>query len=170
MPDDEKNFVAYSKKAIRWLYAMSEHSVASRRAWQLCDISLRRLASGMKFDVTDMPTTTYQNAPSSTLDLTDPGQHPGQDLNTERPGSLRMDSAGYWGPHFEDLTLTGQPQIFPTDHFHNGYAEMPSSDPMSQFTIEGSVADDLYFPYDPISGEFISSFFPNGNEEESTWG
>ncbi|KAJ6115756.1 hypothetical protein N7523_006173 [Penicillium sp. IBT 18751x] len=170
MPDDEKNFVAYSKKAIRWLYAMSEHSIASRRAWQLCDISLRRLATGMKFDMTDMPTTTYQTAPTSTLDLTDPGHHPGQSLNTERPGSLRMDSAGFWGPHFEDLSLTGQPQIFPTDHLHNGYPEIPSSDPMSQFTVEGSVADDLYFPYDPISGEFIRSFFPNGNEEESTWG
>ncbi|KAJ5141391.1 hypothetical protein N7526_002386 [Penicillium atrosanguineum] len=170
MPDDEKNFIVYSKKAIRWLYAMSEHSVASRRAWQLCDISLRRLASGMKFDVTDIPATTYQNAPASTLDLTDPGQHPGQSLNTDRPGSLRMDSAGYWGPHFEDLSLTGQNQIFPTDHFHNGYPEMPAADPISQFTIEGSVADDLYFPYDPISGEFIRSFFPNNNEEESTWG
>jgi hypothetical protein len=170
MPDDEKTFILFAKKAIRWLYAMSEHSVASRRAWQLCDISLRRLAIGMKFDVSDLPTYTYQPAPTSTLDLTESGQHHGDSLNTGRPGSLRTDSAGYWGPHFEDLSLTGQSQNLPNDHFYNNYPEMPTTDPMSQFAIDGSVTDDLYFPYDPISGEFIRSFFPSGAEDESMWG
>jgi hypothetical protein len=169
MPDDEKNFIVFAKKGTRWLYAMSEHSVASRRAWQLCDISLRRLATGMKFDVSDMPTSTYQTAPMSTLDLTDPGQYPGQSLNTGGPGPLRTDSAGYWGPHLEDLSLADQVQNFPSDHLYNSYSDVPTPDIMSS-TVDGSMADDLYFPYDPISGEFIRSFFPHSNEEESSWG
>ncbi|KAJ5211775.1 uncharacterized protein N7498_003421 [Penicillium cinerascens] len=168
MPDDEKNFIAFAKKAIRWLFAMSEHSVASRRAWQLCDLCLRRLATGMKFEVNDMPTFTYQTAPTSTLDCTDPGHHPNQPINIDRSGSHRTDSAGYWGPHFEDLNLTGQ--NLPTDHFYNAFSDVPTSDPTASLTIDGSMADDLYFPYDPISGEFIRSFFPHGNEEESLWG
>lgn len=172
MPDDEKNFIAFAKKAIRWLYAMSEHSIASRRAWQLCDICLRRLATGMKFDVSDMPTFTYQTAPTSTLDCTDPGHHPDQPINIDRSGSHRTGSAGYWGPHFEDLSLTGQDsgQNLPTDHFYNLFSDVSTSDPMASLTVDGSMADDLYFPYDPISGEFIRSFFPHGNEEESSWG
>jgi hypothetical protein len=27
-------------------------------------------------------------------------------------------------------------------------------------------SNEMYFPYDPITGEFIQSFFPNSNEEE----
>jgi len=183
MPDDEKNFILYAKKATRWLYAMSEHSVASRRAWQLCDICLRRLAIGMEFDVSDMPISTYQTAPTSTLDCTDPGQHPGQALNTERPGSLRTDSAGYWGAYFEDLSLNGHtspigqitqiPQVGrsnSSDHLENNFPDVPTSDPMALWTVDGTMGDDMYFPYDPISGEFIRSFFPASHEEESFWG
>lgn len=35
----------------------------------------------------------------------------------------------------------------------------------SSLSSEGPVMDDLYFPYDPISGEFIRSFFPQPNED-----
>jgi hypothetical protein len=55
MPEEEHNFLADAKKAIRWLYAMSGCSAASRRAWQLCNTNLRRIAYGMNYDVSDLP-------------------------------------------------------------------------------------------------------------------
>ena len=158
MPDEEKLFIALSKKAIRWLFSMSEHSIASRRAWQLCDISLRRLSGGMNFDVSDMPQYTYQAAPTSTLSI----DHPQQAVQSFNPSST-----GLWNPQLEDLSLASQDPSFGTDHFSNNYpnlSDVPTSDPIATLS-DSQMTDDLYFPYDPISGEFIRSFFPYSNEE-----
>ncbi|KAJ5683328.1 hypothetical protein N7462_006493 [Penicillium macrosclerotiorum] len=162
MPDDEQNFIIFSKKAIRWLFAMSEHSIASRRAWQLCDIGLRRLATGMHFDVSDMPSATYHQSPTSTLNLTDPGiQHQASDQPL---------TPNFWGAHLEDLSLagtelnhnpSGDPFTYPTN--------VSISDPVATLATEAQITDDVYFPYDIISGEFIRSFFPHTNEEDQNW-
>jgi hypothetical protein len=161
MPEGEQQFIAQSKKSIRWLYAMSEHSVASRRAWQLCDICLRRLASGMHFDISDIPSNTYQPAPTSTLDSTDVSQPD----NFTGTGSQNM-----WGPHLEDLSLTNQfnqPFQLGGDHYnYPAFSDLPDADPISSVSADGQIVDDLYFPYDPISGEFIRSFFPHNNEDD----
>ncbi|KAJ5643764.1 uncharacterized protein N7484_006271 [Penicillium longicatenatum] len=159
MPEEESNFIVFAKKAIRWLFVMSQYSVASRRAWQLCDISLRRLSIGMKFDISDMPSYPYQNAPASTVSL----EHP-HDFAQEIPSS----TSGLWNPHLEDLSLINQePSEYGVDHYYNnsGYPDMQSTDLMSSFTGDAQMTDDLYFPYDPISGEFIRSFFPYSNED-----
>ncbi|KAJ6011207.1 hypothetical protein N7451_002619 [Penicillium sp. IBT 35674x] len=159
MPEEEKNFIALSKKAIRWLFAMSQYSVASRRAWQLCDISLRRLSVGMKFDISDMPSHPYQNAPSSTLSLENPQP------STE---DIAPSTSGLWSPHLENLSLVNYPPAeFGVDHANGrlGYTEMQPSDLMSSNPGDTQMTDDLYFPYDPISGEFIRSFFPYSNED-----
>lgn len=37
---------------------------------------------------------------------------------------------------------------------------MPSTDPTASVMADLYLSNDLYFPYDPISGEFIRSFFP----------
>lgn len=67
-PEKETNFVVYAKKSIRWLYTMSAHSIASQRAWQLCDISLRRIAAGIRLNVDDMPSVfDCQHAPTLAL-------------------------------------------------------------------------------------------------------
>lgn len=163
MPEGEQQFIALSKKAVRWLYAMSEHSVASRRAWQLCDICLRRLALGMNFDISDMPSNTYQPAPTSTLDST----------NVCQPdNSAGTSSQNMWGPHLEDLSLTNhfnQPFQLGGDHYnYPAFSNVPDTEPMNSVSADGQLFDDLYFPYDPISGEFIRSFFPH-NEEDNQW-
>ncbi|KAJ5722541.1 hypothetical protein N7488_000576 [Penicillium malachiteum] len=157
MPDEEKLFIALAKKSIRWLFDMSEHSIASRRAWQLCDISLRRLSMGMKFDISDIPEYAYQAAPTSTLNFDNP-----QESTTE----LVPPSSGLWNPQLEDLSLASQDSAFGTDHYNSlpSFSEVPTSDPMATLS-ENQVTDDMYFPYDPISGEFIRSFFPYSNEE-----
>ncbi|CAI7658084.1 unnamed protein product [Penicillium pancosmium] len=162
MPEAEQQFIALSKKSVRWLYAMSEHSVASRRAWQLCDICLRRLALGMNFDVSDVPSNTYQPAPTSTLDSAD----------VCRPdNSAGTSSQNMWGP-LEDLSLTNhfnQPYQLGGDHYnYPAFSNVPDTDPMNSVSADGQLFDDLYFPYDPISGEFIRSFFPH-NEEDGQW-
>jgi hypothetical protein len=159
MPEEESNFIVFAKKAIRWLFVMSQYSVASRRAWQLCDISLRRLSIGMKFDISDMPSYPYQNAPASTVSLENP-----HDFAQEIPPS----TSGLWNPQLEDLSLVNQePSEYGVDHHYNnsGYPDMQSTDLMSSFTGDAQMTDDLYFPYDPISGEFIRSFFPYSNED-----
>lgn len=69
MPEEEPNFFAAAKKAVRWLYAMSECSAASRRAWQLCDSNLRRIAYGMNYDVSDMPESAYETRPAHPLSM-----------------------------------------------------------------------------------------------------
>ncbi|OQE28612.1 hypothetical protein PENSTE_c003G05810 [Penicillium steckii] len=161
MPEGEQTFINLAKKSVRWLYAMSEHSVASRRAWQLCDISLRRLAEGMGFDTSDIPSTTYQPAPTSTLDSTDNSQ--------QNTFSTEMNNGNMWGPHLEDLSLTNhlnQPYQLGGDNYnYPAFSEIPDSDPMNSVSADGQIADDLYFPYDPISGEFIRSFFPHDNDD-----
>ncbi|KAJ5287527.1 hypothetical protein N7478_003213 [Penicillium angulare] len=159
-PENEKLFIVLAKKAIRWLFSMSEHSIASRRAWQLCDVSLRRLATGMKFDVSDMPEHTYQAAPTSTLSIEQPH---------EAVQNITPSATGLWNPLLEDLSLAGQDPEFGTDHYYNSYpsfSDVPTSDPMAAIN-DSQMTDDLYFPYDPISGEFIRSFFPYSNEEQN---
>lgn len=157
MPEGEQNFFIMAKKAIRWLFAMSEHSIASRRAWKLCDISLRRLADGMKYDVSDMPSHPYDPAPTSTLNAVGSSEgHP----------NLGASSAGFWGPQ-QDRAMDTSQSVPLGDQFHYPlFADGNTPDPMSTLGAEGQVTDDLYFPYDPISGEFIRSFFPSSNEQE----
>lgn len=50
-PEEEKNILKHSRKAVLWLLAMSDYSLASRRAWELCDSSFRRIAQEMDYDV-----------------------------------------------------------------------------------------------------------------------
>lgn len=147
MPDEEHKFILLSKKAIRWLFAMSERSIASRRAWQLCDLSLRKLAQGMKYDVSDMPSYPYHPEPTSTIGPERPSDQP-----------VSHNAGDFCGPieHFPVSIAEAPPG---EDHY--AYPDIPTSDLMSSLTAE---AQDSYFPYDPISGEFMRSFFPHSNE------
>ncbi len=54
IPEDEDRFVGLAKKSIRWFHAMSDRSIGSRRAWQLCDSCVRKLATGMKYNTDDL--------------------------------------------------------------------------------------------------------------------
>ncbi|KAJ5950681.1 uncharacterized protein N7479_009094 [Penicillium vulpinum] len=152
MPEEEKNFIILSKKAIRWLFAMSGESIASRRAWQLCDLSLRKLAQGMKYDVSDMPSYPYISEPTTTI---------GSELLSDQPVSHAAGAGAgdYWGQleHPQVSVPDAQPAL---DYF---YPTISTADLVDSLTAE---AQDSYFPYDPISGEFMRSFFPHSNENE----
>lgn len=117
-PEEETNILKYSRKAVLWLLAMSDYSLASRRAWELCDSSLRRIAQDMDYDV------------GLSLDL--------NQRQRQEELSLRQKSPPRSKAHTTESSLSG---LATSDHG---------------------------FPFDPISGELIRSFFPF-IEEEDPW-
>ncbi|KAN0083413.1 Fungal specific transcription factor domain containing protein [Elaphomyces granulatus] len=139
IPHDEINTLALSKKAILWLFAMSENSTASRRAWKLCDSCLRRIAAEMKFDVSDLPC-----------------------LSTEPPPRPHVPLSN-WSSGMEISALPQQQQNeFTWQDPSLGVTSFPPPAPGNP-TVPTTIADS-HFPYDPISSEFIRSFFPRPGE------
>lgn len=53
--EDKGSVMRLTKRCIRWLDQTSKKSLASHRAWQICDSSLRRLASRIGLNVDDLP-------------------------------------------------------------------------------------------------------------------
>jgi hypothetical protein len=167
MPEEEPHFLAAAKKAVRWLYAMSECSAASRRAWQLCDSNLRRIAYGMNYDISDMPESAYETRPAQPLSMQPQGSNPQNTNLTSTP--MFYDAT-------DDLSLLnptaaggsqGNYQYFqnprPSTVSHSQM--IPSLDLLSSAS-SNPPGGDAFFPYDPISGEFIRSFFPAAADEE----
>ncbi|CAI7622992.1 unnamed protein product [Penicillium pancosmium] len=123
MPERKQNLIELTKKSVRWLYAMSEHSVASQRAWQLCDVSLRRFALDMSFDVSDIPLATYHPSPTtdSTLETNDVSH------SDHFPGISKQ---GIPGPSFD---------LFLANHLYQPFQlgskpvleKIPGNDPMN---------------------------------------
>lgn len=165
VPDKEQNILLAAKKGIRWLHSMSEFSIASHRAWQLCDLNLRKIALGMDYDVSDMPTFDYRAE---------------EELSTTHEDYANQ-------LHNYPSTNTGIGQIGQYHQPQNGNANgidqlpdgpgLPPGPSDSTNLPDGPVADgpapDLYFPYDPINGEFIRSYFPTFYTDESQgepWG
>ncbi|KAL4979299.1 fungal-specific transcription factor domain-containing protein [Aspergillus desertorum] len=179
IPAEEMNFIKAAKKGIRWLYAMSEFSLASRRAWELCDRNLRQLAAadGSTIDLSDMPAAPYQFDTHNT-----------QKIHSQHPYANLHPSIATSAP-FSTLASTQTFHISPPDNHHQQgpnplpqttlALQQPPAVPLLQpprnedplhfpldTTTSAGAPNDIYFPYDPITGEFIRSFFPNSNEEE----
>jgi hypothetical protein len=150
VPIEETHFVAYAKKSVRWLHAMSEHSIASQRAWQLCDVNLRRLATNTGFAVDDMPSTpSSQPAPIYTF----------APLHHNPSEGYQPVSTNLWDSILEDSSLdTSQHSSY---NCFQACPDVARTDSTASMLVEPDVSDELYFPYDPISGEFIRSFFPH---------
>lgn len=176
-PEEEANTLKSAKKAIRWLYAMSEYSTASRRAWQLCDSCMRRIAKGMKLDISDLPPL-----PSNSMLQKQQRQQNLQaaaDITSENPPAVAVDSepprAFDWGgrteptPAVQDQQqqqeLLGDLAEVPDPMSTTDLATFPLSFPSSMVT-PGPLLSDSHFPYDPISGEFMGSFFPNPEDDD----
>ncbi|KAL4884692.1 fungal-specific transcription factor domain-containing protein [Aspergillus karnatakaensis] len=189
MPGEEQNIVSTTKKGLRWLYAMAESSLASRRAWELCDDNFRRLAKGYGFDVSNIPCDNYQ------FDNIATDSRKSHDSQTSNPAPFSATNTGF--PALAPPTRTPSFQFPPangSNHQHINYPQTSSINPATallqqppiltpttltsnptpsedsfNFPLETpstGAASDIYFPYDPITGEFIRSFFPNSNEEE----
>ncbi|KAJ5197887.1 uncharacterized protein N7498_007004 [Penicillium cinerascens] len=149
MPEEEEKFVRLAKKCIRWFYAMPEHS--SRRAWQLCDSSFRKLASGMKYSIDDIPSHPYQQDPNSSMTAAHLPFHPPTAPSSRDYFTLP-----------EEMSIFGSRQV-PEADLWTSYFNLPTPDLMS--SLQGPVEmADSYFPYDPLSEEFIRSLLPSSED------
>ncbi|KAJ6135258.1 hypothetical protein N7512_000418 [Penicillium capsulatum] len=152
-PEDEDEFVKLSKKSIRWFAAMSERSIGSRRAWQLCDSSFRKLASSMEYSTDDIPSSPrpQRRATVNPAFVTD-----------YRP--IDASSREYFNLPLDDMTVFGQ-NLVPDEDIYTNYFNLPTPDLMSSLQGPPGLMDDSYFPYDPLSGEFLRSLFPSFQED-----
>jgi hypothetical protein len=162
IPEDEGRFVRLAKKSIRWFHAMSDRSIGSRRAWQLCDSSFRKLASGMKYNTDDLPSHprpqerfAENNISSSRMPSFHHGGHSSSsnDYFMVRPEGMN---------HFLHRPA---PAPVPDGNVWTNYFNLPTPDLMWPLSDPGEITEDSYFPYDPLSEEFIRSFFPSSDEE-----
>ncbi|PWY92612.1 hypothetical protein BO70DRAFT_384095 [Aspergillus heteromorphus CBS 117.55] len=163
MPDDEMNFLTAAKKAIRWLFAMAENSLASRRAWELCYSSLRQISTGMNYDLSDMPAYDYETHPNVQKFV--PSQ--AESDETIQPTPTLFNAAADLNHAMtvpsSDVSSNPVTQFAPHQHQFQGVSIPPNLMPTN---AEVSSEGDTFFPYDPIGGEFIRSFFPNAAEED----
>lgn len=161
-PDRESDLVESAKKSVRWLHTMSINCIASHRAWQLCENAVRRLVSSMGYDDSDIPPPPKRQRGDQFGDnggAVPPGQHNG--------------TAG--GGQVLPYNGQGQSSVLPheshaMDHSNNnpdltgslafGFLATPSSQDHT----------DAYFPYDPISEEFLRYFFPSLDGEANPSG
>jgi hypothetical protein len=150
VPEEEEKLVRLSKKSIRWLFAMSERSVGSRRAWQLCDSSFRNLANKMNYTTDDIPSPPPQ--PENATTETAPESQIGPDqLASFAPSD-------YHNPGSEDLMDTFRP--VPETGFYTTYLNFPTPDLTTSLQFP-SETDDSYFPYDSLTEELMRSFLPS---------
>ncbi|KAL4928421.1 transcription factor domain-containing protein [Aspergillus undulatus] len=179
-PEQEKSILAAAKKGIRWIYAMSESSLASRRAWELCDSNLRRLADGFNFDLGDMPAADYQMSSNGNNQQPEIRRNPQPVPTTTVTQFPTLASST---PAFNMSPANANMQQGPTPFSLNPTTPTPQQNTLSAPLLpsprnedplllppnqgaSGGPSPDMYFPYDPIAGEFINSFFPNSNGEE----
>ncbi|KAF7719226.1 Fungal Zn(2)-Cys(6) binuclear cluster domain-containing protein [Penicillium ucsense] len=174
VPEDEDRFVNLAKKSIRWFHAMSDRSIGSRRAWKLCDSTFRKLASGMKYATDDLPVqprspprfSAEQFPPhmsSSSFHPHDPHphhqqHHDGPPLNPNDYFTLRPEDMNPFLPR----PATAQQA---EGDVWTSYFNLPTPDMVWPPAGAGEITEDSYFPYDPLSEEFIRSFFPSSDEE-----
>ena len=154
MPEGENNLLHLTKKFVRWLHRTSEHSIASRRAWQLCDMALRRLASSMGFQVSDMSSHPYWQGKSPTDDYFGFSPHErhkesiirvkDEGENIERENAMAP-SSGPDGVHIAPPESKPDPS---------------QSAPVVSFSQVEDVAADRSFAYGPLGQDFIQAFFP----------
>ena len=188
IPQEEKNILEAAKKGIRCLHAMSECSVASRRAWELCDWNFRRLAAGLKFDVSDIPTTNYQLDPYGSTQQPQPQPQPQPLQNNVNPPVATMatqfpalaSSTPVFNPSIPDdvqphplfqdpMATTATTTAFQQYPVSTPFFTSPRTEDPLLFgglgTPTTAAPNDTYFPYDPFSGESALSFFLNSSEE-----
>lgn len=156
MPEEEDKLVKLSKKCIRWFHAMSERSIGSLRAWQLCDSIFRKLASGMKYKTDDIPSQPQERhiIPEEVSSVIPKLFGPAV------PSAPR----DYFNLHMEDTSMFGSRPPAEEDIWTN-YFNLPTPDIIPSLQGHNHVPDDTYFPYDPLGEEFMRSLFPSSEEE-----
>lgn len=151
LPEAENGLLHLAKKCVRWLHRTSERSVASHRAWQLCDSAFRRLAMPMGFDVSDLSSHS------------DPqGRNEGHARSDNHAQMChRIIGEGSAAGSVGGLNAS-QPISL------GSYSTTPGNHPPTPSKAMGHEMDEEYSAYDPISEEFVWSMFP-ALEDAGSW-
>lgn len=155
VPEKASTVSKAARKALEWLSLMSKTSLASGRAWKLCNGFLRRLAPHPHTSV-DVDVGSRSCSGESTP-VASPDGHPGStnaaisDVAADNPAA-ELDSIA----------------CSPMDQSSGS----PLSTLMTSFDLEtpdllGFMKPEKdYLPYDPATGQFTGSFFPSGSNTD----
>ncbi|KAJ6097258.1 hypothetical protein N7499_001632 [Penicillium canescens] len=158
--EKESSLIRLGKKSVQWLYTMSEHSIASRRAWQLCEGALSRLALKLGYDTRNLPFRPNQQRVKPCIDPVDPALLEQLDETIDPRTLYTHDDQRLSRPRPQEGSVASRGEI------ESNLAELLGSELPSAPSTHDRSAGDTHFPYDPITGEFIRSFFPEPNEDE----
>lgn len=158
IPEKESSLIRLGKKSVQWLYAMSEHSIASRRAWQLCDSALSRLELSQGYDIGNLPFRPNQQRVKPCIDSADPSLLEQHDETVDPRTLYAHDDQRLSRPRPQEGSVASREEIESNLADLLG-PELPSAP-------SDRSAGDTHFPYDPITGEFFRAFFPDLNDEE----
>ncbi|OQD79037.1 hypothetical protein PENANT_c065G10301 [Penicillium antarcticum] len=162
IPEKENSLMKLGGKSVQWLYAMSGHSIAAHRAWQLCEGALSRLALRLGYYSSNLPFRPNEQQIKSEVDSAYSSLL-GQRDKTVEPGTL---SAHDDQPPSQ--THSQEDSIASWGGINSNLADLLGSELSSAPGTHGGSASDMHFPYDPITGEFLRAFFPELKEEQ--WG
>ncbi|KAJ6043333.1 hypothetical protein N7460_004688 [Penicillium canescens] len=174
VPENATMVSKAAKKALDWLSSLSKTSLASERAWRLCDGFLRRLAPHIGISVNDLP--SHEECAADTLfpDTADPmgmAEDPIGDLSlnpldpcANLPTTAAVDAIA---TELDPITCSPIDQSDSSIGVQEPYG-LEAPDFLDQFIKqEMDITDrspyDEYFPYDPTTGQITGSFFPSGN-------
>lgn len=164
-----------AKKAIDWLSALSKTSMASERAWKLCDGFLRRLAPHIGIDVNEMSdndglsSNSLFDAPDG-IGSTETGNDQIVDgLSFDQSASLpavSVSTAESIAAEMDSIACSPMKQpVSPLDMSVSYSLEAPDLlDTLTkpENSLSGQLHYDELFPYDPATGQITGSFFPSG--------
>lgn len=149
IPGSQNYLLQLAKKCIRWLHRTSERSVASHRAWLLCDNALRRLASPMGFEVLDLPSRPFWQGQTRCDDyfgLPPSGNHAEEFDNTHR-----------WGPHTNQDREPSMAAPFPMANS----SIPPEGDLLNSSAPAGDSTSEHHHAPGSLSDDILQTFFPS---------
>jgi hypothetical protein len=149
LPEEESKFVQLAKKCIRWFFAIPGPS--ARRAWRLCDSIFRKLAQSMKYTTDDIPSLSLARDQNPNVSV------PGRSI--DRSPEITRD---YFNLRAEDMPLFGSLPVPEADLWTSLLGQ---STPGLSSAQEPIASTDSYLPYDPLSDDFIRSFFAAPGED-----
>lgn len=155
VPEKASTVSKAARKALEWLSLMSKASLASERAWKICDGFLRRLAPHVGVDVSDFPCSMDSTAAAS------PEGH--FDATTSAASAVAAENLA---AELDSITCS------PMDQSSNtplatlmSYGMEPPEllgfmKPEKSLSSRNGYGDCM--PYDPSAGQITDSFFPSG--------
>lgn len=147
-PHAESNLLHLTRKCVRWLQRTSEHSIASHRAWQLCDGALRRLELPTGLDISDLSLYFEQQ---------------GRQERHAQPVNAEM----HHQPIPEESATGYVGETSATQPISLGYHSSTSGNMLNSSAAVAHGMSEHFSAYDPVSEEFARFIFPEFENKKS---